>query len=108
LTFTRAEVQGKASATKGAEASIEFEGTGAIIVGSLFPEGGKADVYLDGRLDRAVESYPGEDSAKLSDSVWHSFGLADGKHTLRLVVRGEAAAGSKGAEVLIEDLVTFR
>ena len=26
---------------------------------------------------------------KLDEAVWHAFGLADGEHELRLVVRGE-------------------
>jgi hypothetical protein len=93
---------------KGAEAAVEFDGSGAIIVGPYMPDGGKADVYLDGKLDRTVDVYPDEDSWKDNDAVWHEFHLKPGKHTLRLVVRGETMAGSKGTAVGVKDLVVFR
>jgi hypothetical protein len=108
LTTSRGEVRSKASAAKGTEASIEFEGTGAIVVGPYLPTGGRADVYLDGRLDRDVDVYPDEDSTKSSEAVWHAFGLPGGKHALRLVVKGEPFGGSKGADIVIDELVVFR
>ncbi len=98
----------KFSAAKGAEASIAFEGTGAIVVGPYLATGGKADVYLDGKLDRTVDVYPDEDRIKHGEAVWHAFGLKPGKHTVRVVVRGEPYPGSKGAEIQIEDIVVFR
>lgn len=96
------------SAARGAEVSISFRGTGAILVGPYLPSGGKADVYLDGKLDRTVDVYPDEDSRKHLDAVWHSFELANTEHTLRLVVRGEPYPGSKGADIGVADLVVFR
>ena len=104
----RAPLPSRVSAEKGAEASITFDGTGAILVGPYLPEGGKADVYLDGKLDRTVDVYPDEDHVKLSEAVWHAFGLSPGKHTMRLVVRGEPFPGSRGANIQIEDMVVFR
>jgi hypothetical protein len=98
----------KSSSAKGAEAAIRFRGSGAILVGPYLPAGGKADVYLDGKLDRTVDVYPDEDSAKGGESVWHAFGLTPGEHTLRLVVRGEPYEGSKGSEISLTDLVVFR
>jgi hypothetical protein len=98
----------KASSTKGAEATITFNGTGAIVTGPYLPTGGTAQVYLDGKLDRTVDVYPDEDSRKRGESVWHAFGLKNGPHTIRLVVLGEPATGSKGADIEIEDLVYFR
>lgn len=92
----------------GAEASIEFDGTGAILVGPYTPNGGKADIYLDGKLDRTVDSNSDEDQSKASEAVWHKFRLRDGKHTLRVVLRGEPMYPGKGAEVGIEDLIVFR
>ncbi len=104
----RALIPSKVASTKGAEASLTFEGTGVIVVGPYLPTGGKADVYLDGKLDRTVDVYPDEDHTKLSEAVWHAFGLAAGKHTVRIVARGEPYPGSKGAEIQIEDAVIFR
>ena len=103
--------QGKPSfiaKAKGAEASISFEGTGAIIVGPYLSSGGKCDVFLDGKLNRTVDVYPDEDHQKDGESVWHAFRLKPGKHTLRVVVRGEIYGASKGTEIGIDDLVVFR
>lgn len=93
---------------KGAEASITFQGTGAILVGPYLPAGGTADVYLDGKLHKTVDVFPDEDQRKGGETVWHAFRLANREHTLRLVVRGEPYAGSKGTAVAITDLVVFR
>ncbi|MDX2154171.1 MAG: ADP-ribosylglycohydrolase family protein [Bryobacteraceae bacterium] len=101
-------VNRKVSATKGAEAAIAFEGTGAVIVGPYLPSGGKAEVWLDGKLDRVVDVYPDETHMKGGESVWHAFGLKNGKHTLRLVVLGEPYPGATGAEIGIDHLVVFR
>jgi hypothetical protein len=98
----------RSASQKGAEASISFNGTGAIITGPYLPEGGKADVYLDGKLHSTVDVYPDENSRKGAESVWHAFKLANGKHDLRLVVRGETYGESKGTVIGIDDLIVFR
>ena len=104
----RRENDTKTSSTKGAEATIQFRGTGAILVGPYMPTGGRADVYLDGKLDQTIDVYPDEDARKGGESVWHAFGLPPGEHTLRLAVRGERYGESKGSEITLTDLVVFR
>ena len=104
----RSEQNVKIAATKSAEAAIDFEGTGAIIVGPYLPSGGTADVYLDGKLHRTVDVYPDEKARKNGESVWHVFKLKPGKHSVRLSVRGEPYAGSTGSDIGIQDLVVFR
>jgi hypothetical protein len=96
------------TAAKGAEAAIAFEGTGGMIVGSYLPTGGKADIYLDGKLHRTVDVYPDENSPKRMESVWHAFNLKPGRHEVRLVVRGETYGESNGADISIHDFVVFR
>ena len=96
------------SGTAGAETSITFTGTGAIVAGPFIPNGGQADVYLDGELDRTIDSYSDETSTKRMESIWHKFGLPDGEHTIRLAVKGEPYGDSAGADVTISDLVVFR
>ena len=96
------------SGVKGAEAAVEFEGTGAIISGLYLPSGGKAEVYLDGELHSTVDVYPDEDARKGGESVWHAFGLKEGKHNVRLVVLGEPYGDSTGSDIVIDDLVVFR
>jgi hypothetical protein len=110
-TWTPPNTSGRISRradARGADASVTFSGTGAVLVGSYLPEGGKADVYLDGRLDRTVDVNSDEDQGKGDESVWHRFGLKNGPHTVRLVVRGEAMYDSKGTAVSLQDLVVFR
>jgi hypothetical protein len=97
----------------GAEASIQFEGTGVILGGSYLPSGGVADIYLDGELHRTVDVYSDEDARKSHEAVWHAFGLGDGEHSLRVVVRGERYVGpggdeSSGTDVSLSYLVVFR
>ena len=107
------EFTSRASGTKGAEVSIPFDGTGAILVGWYLPTGGTADVYLDGEPTGTIDLYPDEDDVKFDESVWHAFGLVDGEHELRLVVRGEPfvdfqGAESQGTEIPLTSLVIFR
>ena len=96
------------TAEKGAEAAITFRGTGAILSGPFFTEGGKADVYLDGKLSRTVDACSDERTARTGEAVWHAFGLKNGSHTVRLVVRGEPYGESKGADIGVDDLIVFR
>jgi hypothetical protein len=92
----------------GAEANINFEGTGVIVVGKYLPTGGKLDAYLDGKLDRTLDVNSDEKDDRGGESVWHSFGLKPGRHTVRLVVRGEPYGGGKGTDVDIESAVVFK
>jgi hypothetical protein len=97
----------------GAEASIRFSGSGAILGGMYMPTGGMVDVYLDGELDRTVDVNSDEDSAKVNESVWHAFGLEDTEHELRVVVRGEPYRGPdeverEGTDVALSYLKVFR
>jgi hypothetical protein len=104
----QATKRGRSASAKGAEAEVRFAGTGAIVVGPYLPTGGKADVYLDGKLHRTVDSNSDEKASKGGESVWHAFGLKDAGHTIRIVVRGEPAWDGPGTDVAIEDLVVFR
>lgn len=101
-------VVSKTAETRGAEAVVTFSGTGAILVGPYLPDGGKAEIYLDGRFERVVDVFSDEKSAKGGEAVWHAFSLKPGRHTLRVIVLGESYAGSAGAKVTLEDLVVFR
>jgi hypothetical protein len=93
---------------KGMSAEIECEGTGAVIVGSYVGNGGQADVYLDGKLDRTIDVWPDDDKRKFNDAVWWKFGLASGKHAVKLVVKGERYGESKGTEIRVQDLIVYR
>jgi len=92
---------------QGAEASLSFEGTGALLVGQYRADGGYAEVYLDGRKVAETDGFVagGDRSAQ---SLWLADNLAFGSHTLRLVVTGRRYAGSRGAWIYLERLVVLR
>lgn len=96
------------SAQKGAEASVTFQGTGVILVGPYLANGGTADIYLDGKLQKTVDACSDEKSNKGGESIWHAFKLPNRQYTLRIVVRGEPYGNSTSADVGIEDVVVFR
>ncbi|MCC6264597.1 MAG: ADP-ribosylglycohydrolase family protein [Bryobacterales bacterium] len=101
----------KSADKAGAEASIEFEGTGVILVGTYLQSvrAGTAEVYVDGKLAATVDvSSDEEKDAKGHESIYHDFNLAPGKHTLKLVVLGKPYGDSKGSEVYLNDIVVFR
>jgi hypothetical protein len=104
----RTEKDQRIAADKGAEASIRFRGTGAILVGPYLAEGGKADVYLDGKLHRTVDVCSDEKANKRDEAVWHVYGLRPGEHTVRLVVRGEPFGEHTGTAVALQGLVVLR
>jgi hypothetical protein len=108
-----ADFVSRASGRRGAEVSVSFRGTGAILVGWYLPAGGLADVFLDGEPAGTIDVYPDEEDVKLDEAVWHAFGLADREHELRLVVRGEPYVESpeirsRGTEICLTSLVVFR
>ena len=89
---------GRWTGAASAEASIAFQGTGAILAGTYLPSGGTADIYLDGKLHRTVDVYSDEETMRSQEAVWHVFGLERGEHRLRVIVRGEPYRGSGGDE----------
>jgi hypothetical protein len=101
----------RGSNTAGAEAVFAFEGTGVEIVGMYVPDGGFADVYLDGELKRTTDCFLdyawNENDRRDEEDVWHAFDLPRGKHTVRIVVRGEPFKGSSGSWVILTEAVVF-
>ncbi len=91
----------------GVEAGVSFEGTGLMLVGTLRPDGGLLDVFLDDQPMTTADAY-NEDGDRGGEGLWGEFDLPPGPHTLRLVVKGEPYTGSKGAWVYLEDVIVFR
>jgi hypothetical protein len=97
----------KRSKTAGAEATVTFEGTGAMLVGSLDTDRGTADLYLDGKLMEKIDGY-NDDGDRGSEGLWGKFDLKPGTHTVRVVVKGQPYPGSKGAWQNLEDLIVYQ
>jgi len=94
------------SHSAGAQASVSFEGTGAVVVGALGNDGGYADIYLDGRRLSRVDSYNDDD--RYNEGLWGKFDLKPGAHSIRVVVVGLPFPESRGAWVYLQDLIVFR
>jgi len=93
---------------RGSMAEITFRGTGAVISGAYLPDGGRAEVYLDGALHRRIDSCSDESRPRQNEAVWHAFNLPDGLHTVRLGAAGEAFPGCAGASVELGGLIVYQ
>jgi arylsulfatase A-like enzyme len=90
----------------GSEAELRFNGTGVALVGPMSPQGGRADVFIDGRkLELVADAHVGP--AIHDNDLWRVFDLAQGEHTLRLVTRADADPQSKGKAISLRHAVIY-
>ena len=99
------DIPGHVASTAGASVSLTFTGTGIAVVGNRSTRGGRADVFLDGKAAGTIDAWVA--AATYDNDLWHSFGLRPGRHTLRIVLRGDADARSTGTQVLLERAITY-
>ncbi len=99
-------VVGKTATGAGAEARLSFTGTAVILVGPYSQSGGRADVYLDGEKAGEINAYivPRTND----DDLWHTYGLSQGPHIVRIVTRADTDPRSKGNRIVLQTAVTFR
>jgi len=90
----------------GAEAVLTFTGTAVAVIGGVTPAGGRADVFLDGKPAQMIDAYA---AARTHDNaLWHTYGLAQGRHTIRIVAREDADPRSAGKDIGIVEAVVYR
>ena len=89
----------------GSEDTLTFTGCAISLVGSYSQEGGRADLYLDGKKAGEIDAYIVEHTN--DNDLWHAYGLKPGKHTLRIVPRSDADSRSRGRKFAIESAVSF-
>jgi hypothetical protein len=97
------------SGKPGDEAVFTFTGTGVTFMGNWKKDGGKADVIVDGKLHRTIDTYfnyAGQEHHGIN--IWHVLNLADGPHTVKLVVKGEKRPESSGTGIYLMDAITFK
>jgi len=94
------------SKTAGDETTFRFRGVAVVIMGRLSQSGGRADVYLDGKKVGVADAYIVPNTN--DDSLWHTYGLKDGEHTLRLVTTASADSRSTGHDLVVERAVVYR
>ncbi|HAH22179.1 MAG TPA: hypothetical protein DCL77_00135, partial [Prolixibacteraceae bacterium] len=101
--------QSRFSGTAGDEISFTFEGTGVSIEGNWVKDGGKADVFVDSQLKRTIDCYFNFANQEHQNmDIYHITNLPEGKHTIRLVVKGEKRPESAGTNVYITNAVVFK
>ena len=80
------------SATHGAKAVLKFYGTGVALTGLVFPNGGKANIYIDGTLDKIVDYK--RDFRDPHFQYYSKSGLPNGGHEVTVeVVEGWVSVG---------------
>jgi hypothetical protein len=96
----------KETESAGSEATLKFNGTGLGIVGQLVENGGRADIYIDGKKsDLAADAYIVPNT--IDRDLWRIFGLAPGEHTFRLVVRDDSDPRSTGRKIIVSRAIVY-
>ena len=80
-------------------AEVTFRGSGIDWITYRGPDQGRAEVYVDGLLIRTVDNYAASPAFGVARSI---AGLADGVHTLRIVVLATARPAATGALVSVD------
>lgn len=99
--------QQRVSQAAGNEGSLKFEGTGVALQGVLGQDGGRADVYIDGKLQKLIaDAWIPERT--YDNDLWRITGLKEGSHELRIVTRADADERSKGKRLTVGKAVIYR
>ncbi len=97
--------QTKVAGGPGDQASVPFEGTGFALAGLMSQEGGRADVFVDGKNVGIAEAWLPPNTN--DNDLFRLFDLPAGGHTLRIVVRADALPRSKGKAITIDRLLVY-
>lgn len=92
----------------GDEAEITFTGTGISVSGNWYRDGGKADVFVDGKLHRSIDTYYFFAGQQNTETIWHVMSLQPGEHKVKIVVRGEKRPESLDARVYLTGATIFK
>jgi hypothetical protein len=87
-----------ATQKKGDSLTLKFEGNQVRLTGDYGPDGGLAEVYLDG-AKQLVGIDAWNPTPRRDQVLYYRNGLADGQHTLKIVALGKGNPISKGAKV---------
>ncbi len=97
------------SSNKGDAVEFRFSGNGIALNGNWVRDGGKADVYLDGKFVRSIDTYYFYNNQEHENMVlWQVNGLAGGTHIVRLVVKGEQRPESLGKNIYLTQAIIFK
>lgn len=92
----------------GHEAELRFRGTGLALLGDLTRDGGRAEVYVDGKkCELPADAFIADDVTHDND-LWRIQGLPDSEHVLRLVLIDAADPRSAGQRLGILQAIVYR
>jgi hypothetical protein len=91
----------RVAAEAGAETSWRFEGNQFRIIGAVGPDGGQADVWIDGSKQLCGIDCWNPRTIR-QQVLWYTSGLGAGEHAVRVVVRGDKNPLSAGKKVWID------
>jgi hypothetical protein len=94
------------SQAAGNEATLKFNGVAVAVMGPLTQEGGRAEVYLDGKKVGVADAYIVPNTH--DNVLWNIYELKPGEHTVRLVTLAAADSRSKAKRVGISGAVLYR
>lgn len=97
---------GRVATGAGPEASVTFTGVAVAIVGPLSQDGGRADVYLDGKKTGQIDAYIPDRTS--DNALWHVDGLSPGTHTVRIVMRDDADPRSTGKRLVLQRAIVYK
>jgi hypothetical protein len=101
--------QSKYTGKQGDAIEISFTGTGISIDGNWVKDGGKADVFLDGKPVRTIDTYFYYNKQEHDNiTLWHITGLLDAQHKVKLVVKGDKNPESLGTNLYITQAVIYK
>lgn len=83
--------------------TVSFRGNQVRLIGTVGPNGGLADLYLDGEK-QLVHIDCWNPAPRDRQVIYYRNGLPQGTHTLRVVARGEGNPYSKGTTIGIDSL----
>lgn len=75
-------------ANPGKSLELTFDGTKVYLMGTLDPNHGTADIYIDDEFVKTIDTY--RTSRAVGQKIFISDDLEDGEHTLRLEVKNKA------------------
>jgi hypothetical protein len=107
------EVQ-KVSQDESSFVTLTFDGTGAVIMGRWDKDGGKADVYVDGKYIREIDNYyfveeTGAGFHWLNGAhLFHVLNLTPGEHDIKLVINGNKNVKSLGTKLRISRAIVYQ
>lgn len=90
-----------ATSEAGAAATVSFDGMGVRVIGPVGPDGGLADVDIDG-VRQLVPIDAWSPIARDRQTLYSRNGLSPGRHEIRIAARGAGNPRSAGARIALD------